>query len=254
MATTVSDSGNIYLYAVIKGVGKAKFDVKGLFDSDVFTITEKDISAVVSEIPTTDKLRPERKHLAAHQRVLTHLVEHEDVVLPVSFGTVADRAKGIRDMLSKYYKSFNEQIERISGRLEMELRVTYEVPNVFEYFVEKYPDLKRERDQVYKGNGEPNRDQKIQIGQLFEQVQSQDREQLTSRVEEKLRQSCAEIKRNRPRNEKEVMRISCLLDKDAMDGFQSALNDASEQFDDNFVFEYNGPIPPYNFVDVRVQM
>jgi hypothetical protein len=254
MTTILSNSGLYYLYAVIPGTQQKDLDLKGIFDSTVKTVTEQDISAVVSEIPETGKLRPERRNLAAHQKVLSRLVENGGVVLPVSFGTVAENEKGIREMLSKYQKTFLEQIKKVSGKVEMELRVIYEVPNVFEYYVSKYPELKEQRDKVYGSNREPTREEKIDLGQLFERIQNQEREDQTGKIEHTLCPPCVEMKRNKPRNEKEVMRISCLVEKDAVEKFQSKVDEASKLFDDNFTFEYSGPVPPYNFVDVRVKV
>ncbi len=254
MATKKSKAGHIYLYAVIPGTEEGELGISGLFDSTVHTISEDGIAAVVSDFPASEKLRPERKHLAATQKVLSYLVNNNDVVLPVSFGTIADSAKGIREMLKNYGKDFKNQIKRVSGKVEMELRVAYEVPNVFEYLVAKYPELKQDRDQIYKPNVEPTKEQKIDLGQHFEQVQQEDREKLTAEVEEKLKPPCLEMKLNKPRNEKEVMRISCLIEKDEVEEFQTAVDKASNVFDDDFVFEYNGPLAPYNFVDVRVHM
>jgi hypothetical protein len=254
MATRTSKAGHVYLYAVIPGTGESELGISGLFDSAVHTISENGLMAVVSEFPSSEKLRPERKHLAATQKVLSHLVKTHEVVLPVSFGTVADSAKGIREMLKKYSDDFNSQITRVSGKVEMELRAVYEVPNVFEYLVSKYPELKQDRDQLYKFDEEPTREDKINLGQHFEQVQSLDREELTAEMEKRLGSSCVEVKRNKPRNEKEIMRISCLIDKDGVEGFHDVLSKASDSFDDNLVIEFNGPLPPYNFVEVRVNI
>jgi len=250
--TKTSKAGHMYLYAVIPGDEERELGLKGLYDSTVQIISENGISAVVSQIPATEKLRPERRHLAAHQAIANYLVENHPIVLPVAFGTISENAGGIREMLKKYHKTFHEQIERVSGRVEMDLKVIYEVPNVFEYLVNKYPDLKQERDEIYQSGQEPDKDQKIELGQRFEQVQSQDRELLTDEVEKKIRPPCVELKRNKPRNEKEVMRISCLVEKDKVEEFQEALNEVSSNFDDNFVFEFSGPLPPYNFTEIRV--
>jgi hypothetical protein len=186
--------------------------------------------------------------------VLSSLVQNEGLVLPVSFGIVADSEEDIRDLLKKHNQDFKTQIERVSGKVEMELRVAYDVPNVFDYLVTKYPDLKQDRDQIYTSNGEPTREQKIDLGQQFEQVQSMDREKLTTEVEKELSPPCVELKHNKVRNEKDVMRISCLVGKDDVEEFKNAVDRASNILDDNFVIEYNGPVLPHNFVDLRVQV
>ena len=117
MTRKITKAGNVYLYAVIPGTAENELGISGLFDSVVHTISEGGIAAVVSEFPASEKLRPERKHLAATQRVLNYLVETNDVVLPVSFGTVADSEKGIREMLKKYGKDFHREIARVSGKV-----------------------------------------------------------------------------------------------------------------------------------------
>lgn len=250
----IPESRHIYLYAVIPQTEEKSLGMTGLFDSDVRAIAEEGVSAVVSEIPETSKLRPERKHLAAHQEVLKRLTENGGAVLPVAFGTIAENEWEVHEMLAKYRETFLSQLEKVSGKVEVELRVAYEVPNVFEYFVQKHSDLKEERDKLYNRNGEPTREQKIELGRAFEQIANEDRENFTTQVEQRLSPPCIEIKRNKPRNEKEVMRLSCLLDKESFDKIEPAIEEASKLFDDNFVFEYNGPVPPYNFVDVRVRV
>ncbi len=249
----IPNGGHIYLYAVIPGTEERDLEIKGLYDSGVYSITEGKVTAVVSQIPEVDRLRPERRHLAAHQEVLSRLVENGGVVLPVSFGTIADNEKGIRDMLSKYQQEFLNQIGKISGKVEMELRVVYDVPNVFEYYINKYQELKEMRDRVYAPGREPSMEEKIALGQLFENIENREREELLDKVRNSLK-PCVEIKDNRPRNEKEVMRISCLLEKTGAEQFQSEVREVSEEFEEDLTFEYNGPVPPYNFVDVHVRV
>ncbi len=227
---------------------------KGLFDSSVYTVADGELAAVVSDLPQVDKLRPERRHLAAHQGVLSEAIEKNSVVLPVSFGTVADSPEGIKKLLSKYQKDFLREIKRIEGRVEMELRLTWEVPNVFEYFVANHPELKEVRDRIYDGKHEPTRDEKIELGQAFERILEQERENLTGKVEKIISPVCAEMKRNKCRNEHEVMRLACLIGKDDKERFEAAVNEASEMFDDNYTFEFNGPFPPYNFIEVRLKI
>ena len=74
-----------YLYAIIKGSVKQEFGSIGIGGSTVFTVPAKGMSAVVSEVGDNNKLRPERRNLAAHQKVLMTLME-KATPLPVAFG------------------------------------------------------------------------------------------------------------------------------------------------------------------------
>lgn len=245
--------GGVYLYAVIRGSEDRKLDVKGINDGEVYMLKQEDLAAVVSDMPEVGKLRPERRHLAAHQRVLTHLVEESDVVLPVSFGTVPESKKAVQELLSRYKDDLTSQLQRVEGKVEMGLRVALEVPNVFEYFVSKNPELKQARDQIFDSKTEPTREEKIDLGQQFESILSKNREECVKKVESFMSEYCSEIRQNNCRNEQELARVSCLIEKDRTDVFVDAVSKAAEQFEDDYVFNYNGPVPPYNFVEVRIK-
>jgi hypothetical protein len=254
MAKRTTTKGSTYLYAVTAGAEEKDFGPMGLYDSDVHTINDGEVTAVVSEIPIDGKLRPERRHLAAHQSVLSHLVEEADVVLPVSFGTVADSAEAIRNLLARYKPDLLKQIKRVQGKVEMELRVVYDVQNVFEYVITQHPELREMRDSVFDSKHEPSRDEKIELGQLFERLLNEDRERYTKKVTKALSSRCSEIKENKCRNEQEIMRLSCLISKDEKEAFETALAEVADTFDDNFAFEHAGPYPPYNFIEIRIKV
>lgn len=243
-----------YIYAIIGGTQNHDFGSIGLNGSDVYTVADGDVSAVISNVPKTGKLRPERRHLAAHQAVLTRLTEYGATVLPVSFGTIAEGSEAVRKLLSRYQQDLTHEVNRVEGKVEMELRVSLEAPNIFEYFIHNHPELKEARDRVFDGKHEPSRDEKIDLGQTFERILDQEREKCTKMVERAIEPYCKEIKQNKCRNEKEVMRLSCLIEKGTKKDFESAVDEASKPFDDNFVFEYTGPFPPYNFIEIHLKV
>jgi hypothetical protein len=248
----MANSG-VYLYAVVRGSDDRKLNVKGIHDGEVYVLQQDNLAAVVSDMPEVDKLRPERRHLAAHQRVLTQLIEDHDVVLPVSFGTVPESKKAVQELLSRYKDDLMSQLQRVEGKVEMGLRVALEVSNVFEYFVSKNPELKQARDEIFNSKNEPTREEKIDLGQKFESILNKSREECAKKVESTLLEYCSEIRQNRCRNEQELARVSCLIEKDKTDVFVDAVSKAAEQFEDDYVFDYNGPVPPYNFVEVRIK-
>lgn len=246
--------GGAYLYAIVPGSEEKNLGPVGLFEGEVHTVTLDGLAAVVSDLPSVDRLRPERRHLAAHQDVLSRLVEESDVVLPVSFGTVADSNESIKNMLSRYSDNLKEQMSRVEGKMEVEVHVIWDVPNVFEHMVKMHPELREARDRVFDQKHEPTRDEKIELGQLFERILNEDREALTRKMEEALGPHCSGIKRNKCRNEQEVMRLSCLIPKDGREEFEDVINKAAELFEDYFTIEHSGPYPAYNFIDVRLKI
>lgn len=239
-----------YVYAVVPGAKQRVYGCLGINGGNVYTIADGDIAAVVSDVPN-QKIRPERRHFAAHQGVLKTLMADGDL-LPMSFGIISNGPKAVRAILSRNNKGVMEQLKRVSGKLEMGLRVAWDVPNIFEYIVNTHMDLRRARDELLRGNHEPTQEDKIEIGRMFEQILNLDRERHTEQVEKVLEPRCSEIKQNKCRNEKEVMNLSCLVGRDVLNKFEAAVFEAAGLFDDNFAFDFNGPWAPHNFVDLEI--
>lgn len=242
----------LYLYAIASGPDVRTQGAVGLFGGKVFAITGGHIVALVSEVPD-EKIRPERRNLGSHQGVLKKLME-ESTVLPMSFGIIADGPKAIRRILAKNHEEFVRELCRVDGAVEMGLRVVWDVPNIFEYFVNNHPELRAARDHFlgnYRGQTQAD---KIEVGRMFDRLLNEVRELHTEKVEEILSPRCSEIKRNATRNEKEVMNLACLVKREALPEFETAIFDAAKLFDNNFSFDYNGPWAPHNFVELDLSL
>lgn len=237
-----------YLYAVIPAAGDREYGDIGIDGKRVYVICEHQVGAVVSDYGN-GKIRPERRHIAAHQAVLKHLMA-EGTPLPISFGMIADGAREIRRIVSLNRKALVEQLFRVRGKVEMGLRVAWDAPDIFEYFVNTHPELRSARDRFFGTHRPPAYDDKIEVGRLFERVLQADRDEHTERVESIISPCCFEIKRNSLRNEKEVMNLACLVERKAVEkDFEAAVFEAARWFDNSFVFDFNGPWAPHHFVD-----
>ena len=74
-------------------------------------ISNGQVAAVVSDVPN-DKIRPERRHLAAQQAVLKGLLAEADAMLPMAFGIIADGPKAIQKILSRNQEAFLKQLRQ----------------------------------------------------------------------------------------------------------------------------------------------
>lgn len=245
-------SGGKYLYAIVGRVQGQSYGPLGIGRAEVYSIDDRQVSAIVSDLATT-RVRPERRHLAAHQNVLKRLME-ETTPLPMSFGMVAEGAKSVRKILSLNQEAFLEQLQRVSGKVEMGLRVMWDVPNIFEYFVLTHSELRKMRDQLLGKNREPTQEDKIELGRTFERLLSEDREEYSEKIEQILLPHCFELKLNQPRNEKDAVNLACLVNRNAQTQFESAIFAAARLFDNNYTFDYSGPWAPHNFVDIDLQL
>jgi hypothetical protein len=245
----MSSEGGKYLYAIIADAGEKDFGKIGIEGAKVFTITEGPVSAVVSDY-SLPRIRPERRNIAAHQNVLKELMTSQ-TPLPLAFGNIGSGLKEVKKILSKNKTAFLEQLRRVDGKVEMGLRVSWDVPNIFEYFINTYPEMRATRDRLFGTHREPSQEDKIEVGRQFERLLQEAREEHTSQVEEVLAAACCEIKRNSTRDEREVMKLACLVGrKESQTTFEASVFEAAKLFDNNFSFDFNGPWAPHNFVDL----
>jgi hypothetical protein len=241
-----------YIYAITsEAEARRAFGPIGIDGGDVYPVLEGDLAAIVSDVPN-GKVRPERRHMAAHHAVQKGLMEG-GALLPMSFGVIADGPDAVRRILRLNREAFADQLRRVENRLEMSLVVRYDVPSIFEYFVRTHPELRAFRDQLFGGGRQPSEDDKIELGRLFDHLLRDDRAELTRQVVESLAPLCAEIKENPPRGESGVMNLACLVARDGQEPFEHGIFEAAGRFDDSFSFDYSGPWPPYNFVEVHLQ-
>ena len=241
-----------YIYAIVThSQANGRYGPIGVEGGEVYLVSEGPLAAVVSDVPR-GKIRPERRHLAAHQDVHKQLMARGNM-LPMSFGIMADGPGAIRRILKMNQAAFLDQLRRVEGKAEMSLRVVLDVTNIFEYFICVHPELRSLRDELFGGGRQPSEDGKIELGRLFDRILNEDRAACAQRVLDVLAPRCSEIKETPPRTEREVMNLACLVARDGMKGFEEGVFEAAKQFDDNYSFDYTGPWPPYNFADVRLQ-
>lgn len=225
--------------------------VSGIAGKPIYTISDNGIAAVVSDSPG-GKLRPERKNLSAHNNVIKEVMK-TSTILPASFGVVADKESGIKKILRLNHDSFKRQLEWLAGKVEMGLKVIWDVENIFEFMVRTQRTLELFRDNVFLKPTGATQEEKLELGKMFEAIMSQEREKHTATVEGILKPYCREIKPNKPTDEKTVMKLACLVEKAKLDRFEQGVFEAAKVFDDNYAFDFNGPWAPHNFVDMKLR-
>lgn len=227
---------------------KPAYNVRGLESAAVYAIDQDGLRAVVSDTLST-RLRPERRNITAHQAVLHSLTE-VSTVLPMRFGVLARNADAVQKLLSVNQKEIKEHFERLNGRVEMGLRVSWDVANIYEYFVSLHPVLSETRDEIWTKNPDSRnqRDEKIRLGNLYEALRTADRKESAEKVKEVLFDYCEDIIENPIKKEKDVMNLACLVERSRLDEFARGVFAASKLFDNVYLFDYTGPWAPHNFV------
>lgn len=249
-------AGGTYVYAIVSGEQAVEYGNIGLDGSPVYRIAEgaggsSGLSAIASQISRA-RVRPERRNVAAHNAVLRRALDGgEPAVLPMAFGLIAEDDEAVRVLLHKNREALQEQIALVTGKVEMGLRVLWDVPNLFEYFVNRRPELLRARDAIGDIQKARHADM-LTLGQMFERSLNEERAHHFRSVEEVLSRNGLQIKQNPPRSEREVLNLACLVPRELQNDFDRIVDEAAASFDNHYTFDISGPWAPHNFITLSL--
>jgi|TARA_B110001469_G_scaffold38247_1_gene38108 hypothetical protein len=168
------------------------------------------------------------------------------------FGVLARDAGAVEKLLATNIDTINEHFERLNGRVEMGLRVSWDVTNIYEHFVALHPTLEAGRDKIWSqhSGSSARREEKIQLGNMYEALRTADRQDAAEKVKEILFDYCDDIVENPVKREKDVINLACLIERSRLDEFVSGVFEASKAFDNSYIFDYTGPWAPHNFINL----
>jgi hypothetical protein len=248
--------GPLYLYGIVPSAqglssGEAtQTGIVGVGEKPVYLVAHGTLSAIVSPAPS-GRLRPERRNLAAHQTVLREMAQRGDV-LPMAFGIVATSRKDVVRVLRQSGTELREQITRVAGRVEMTVRLSLGVPNLFLHVVESDAELRVARDRMVASGS--SHDQKMEVGRMFERAMNERRDSAAELLRQALDGLVVEEHAGKMRGENDLYSASFLVDRAGVAAFEAAIDGAAATLDDHHVIDLSGPWPPHSFVDARLDL
>lgn len=169
-------------------------------------------------------------------------------LLPMAFGTVTKSEADLRHFLAEHNNVLTAQLQRVSGAVEMSLRLSLEVPDPIAYLVERTPALQAARERTFHRRRQPSYDDRIRLGQMFDDALRRYRDARTAQVVTVVGASCAEVITLPVHEEKEIANLAALVSRSGLDQFEAAVNAAAAEIDEDIAFSIGGPWPPHNFV------
>jgi hypothetical protein len=242
-----------YLYGLIRAKEDVDFGAIGLEHDGsrarVHTVLVDSMGAVVSDFSPRERLLPLRKNLEPHNEVLREVMR-STTVIPMTFGHVARSDEEIRKTLRRHRAAIAAQLDRVSGAVEMGLKVKWDVDSIYDYIVGVDPELAAMRDQVFGRSSAPSQNEKMELGKLFEDRLNRERDEQTERILEMFKVQVREARVNVPKGEKMVSDVAFLVDRDGQKAFEERVYQVAGGFPAEYVFDYSGPWAPFHFVDL----
>jgi hypothetical protein len=246
----MKNNGNLnygkLFYAVILADQECNFGSVGLDNKTVHSINYKDVGALVSDYPRVDSIKLLRKNLAPYHDVIKKASERFTTI-PAKFGQIARDSGEVDIALRKNYQTIQKAIERLAGKVEMGLKITWSVDDVFEYFISRDDKLKILRNQLMNSNKSASQKDLIDFGHYFYERMNQFRDQVTEKTISALPPGEARIEDIH--DDKMITNVALLIRKDLLEQLEDTINKLGESMGSEYVLKLDGPYPPFSFVD-----
>jgi len=218
----------------------------GLDNQIVHSIHYKDVGALVSDYPRVDSIKLLRKNLAPYHEVNRKAAEHWTVI-PAKFGQIARDAGEVSIALRKNYSLIRRELEKLEGKVEVGLRVNWDVENVFEYFIQIDDQLRARKERLANGGKQPTQMELIDFGTYFRERMDQFRGRMTEKILATLPHAAARIED--VHDDQMVANVALLIRKDLQNQVGDALDPLGESMGNEYSLKLEGPWPPFSFVD-----
>lgn len=243
-----------YIYCVIKKPESFDLDFCGIGGEELHLINSGEFAAVVSDSPIMD-YPITRENAMIHQRAIEEVMRTRPSVLPVSFGTVAEDSAVVEKKLLELKKSeLLDAFQIVEGKVELNLKAIWlDMPSTFQKVIAENPDialLKKE----FAGR-RLGMDATIKIGKLVEDGLQARRNRIREKILSLFEGIMVDHKDMPRLGEQMILNVAALVPENKQKTFDKIALDLDEKYkEENAYFKYIGPIPPFNFVKVRISL
>jgi hypothetical protein len=233
-------------YAVILADQECNFGPVGLDNKTVHSVHYKDIGALLSDYPRVQAIKLLRKNLAPYHQDIRKASQHFTTI-PARFGQIARDAGEVNIALRKNYQMIRTELARLDGKVEIGLKINWDVEDVFQYFIDKDAELRSLRNRLMSGHKLLSRKDMIDFGGRFHDRMNQARNHITRTVLAAL--PPAEVRVEDIRNDSMVTNATLLIEKELRKQLEDAVDGLGKSMGDDYSLKLDGPWPPFSFVD-----
>ena len=238
---------SIFLYAyTLADAPHDLEDLVGVDERNLFLVSRGPIAAVVSAYGG-DRLSLKGQDIFAHQHAQRMLMT-QATIFPLQYGLTLPSLASVEAALERNVDVLYGQLSKLYRKVEMEVSMRFDVPDLFDHLVSKYPYLRDEKAKILNGRLLYYLGNRAKKGEKFQRALSKDKEVYESLAREIIGPWCSDIKSSSlPLAEEDVVTFNCLVNRERLRVFEKSIYEAGSRFAPEFHFSYNGPWAPQNF-------
>lgn len=189
-------------------------------------------------------LVPARANVLAHEHVIARIME-QHTVIPLSFGNIFRSEADFRLLLERLAPELRKIFPGLAQKIELGLKVFWQT----EAFARELQEFSAALPKRRKTGDYESR---LQLGQAAARKLEERAGQLGEEVVAKLRPLAASSRVNPNVGESMVLNAAFLVEKKQEEAFDHAVEKLAGQYQDLLRFQYTGPWPSYNFINIKI--
>jgi len=241
-----------YIYGIVEEPKTRKFGFPGVGDAEVYTINHDGIAAIVSDTELQE-IDPTRKNVHAHTVVQDELLK-EYTLLPMGFGMIAASEGEARRLLEKNYEGLVGELNRLVGKVEVEVKVFWDREAVIKELQGENQELTKLKSKISAALSVTEAQRLlIEAGKLVERIVTDWKTNYAELVYTTLKKLSHDAQVNNLVGIKNLLNASFLIEKPRECVFKEEVYKLDSKFQGKVNFKYVGPLPPYNFIKLKLE-
>ncbi len=239
-----------YLYGIIEEPQFKTFELRGLEGAAVYTINSRDLAAVVSDIELAE-IDPTRKNVMAHTMVQDGLLK-KYTFIPMGFGIVAVSESGVRSLLEKNYPGLVSEIKKLADKIEVEIKIFWDDKAL----ISENQHLITKVQAKVKAASSAAETQRLltEAGMQVEKIVLAWKAKYVDQIYASLKKLAIDSRLNNCSGVKMLLNASFLIDRKTESAFVEQVRSLDAKYQGNINFKYIGPLSPYNFVSIKLEL
>lgn len=241
-----------YVYCIAASDHAFEVGALGIGESEVYTVHEAGLVAVVCETPLR-RYEPTQENLLLHETV-NEAVMRDHTILPMSFGTVFRSDADVAAMLRTTAPAFREVLAAVRGKVELGVKVSWDRERAMSDLERTNPDVRTLKEEIRRGGDGSAYLARLQLGRVVEEAMEERANALMWSVYEPLRPLSVASRNAKLIGDDMILNMAFLVERVREDEFDQAVGRLAHRHDGLLSFKYTGPWPPYSFVNIRLDL
>jgi len=191
--------------------------------------------------------------MLSHERVIEKVM-CEHTVLPVRFCTIAHDEETVRKVLRKEHDRFDVLLQRMHGKKELGLKVMFKKEAIYSDILKNYKDIRNLKQKISELPAARTYYERSRIGQMVEQALQSEKETVKQTILDALSPLAVDRRLNAPYGELMIVSAAFLVEVSREAEFDRAVDELAETLTEKTKFKYVGTVPPFNFVNLTIEL